>query len=257
VRVCANHPRRPGKWLCQEFDIAYCDECCRCAHSEGYCKFRQQCAVRHICAEDDGAQALLPGPHGQECPCSISPGPRGQECPCSSHAPVSASAGQRPPLAKVARAAYRRNLPHLQLADKTFFVTFATHGRWQLPEKVRRSVIEHCLHDNGVKLMVHGVVVMPDHVHMIFTPLRDDSGNVFGLAEIMRGIKGASARHINRLLGRSGKVWQEEYFDRILRSNESARSKVEYICDNPLRKGLVQGADDYPWLWREWVEGQE
>jgi len=278
VRACVNHPDRPGKWLCQKFDVAYCDECCRCGHAEGYCKFRSQCGVRQICEESNaaqapppdksnGAQALLPGEENRAQPRlpghtgrsarAPAPGQHAEARRCSSHTPAPAPSRQALPLAKPARAAYRRNLPHLQPADKTFFVTFATHGRWQLPEAVRQAVIEHCLHDDGVKISVHGVVVMPDHVHMIFTPLRDDNGNVFGLAEIMRGIKGASARNINRLLGRSGRVWQEECFDRILRSSESARTKVEYICDNPVREGLVQAQDDYPWLWREWAEGQE
>jgi hydroxymethylpyrimidine/phosphomethylpyrimidine kinase len=167
------------------------------------------------------------------------------------------SAVSSPPLAKPARAAYRRNLPHLQVADKTFFVTFATYRRWQMPESARAIVLEHCLRNHGTRLIVHGVVVMPDHVHMVFTPLKDEAGSTFGLAEIMNSIKGPSAHRVNRLLGRRGHVWQQEYFDRMLRSNESARSKVEYICDNPIRKGLVQRVEDYSWLWREWVEGAE
>lgn len=97
---------------------------------------------------------------------------------------------------------------------------------------------------------------MPDHVHMIITPLKDNRGGAYGLAEIMQGIKGASARSINKALEREGKVWQEEFFDRMLRSDEHARNKVEYICANPVRKGLVEKVDDYPWLWREWVEGE-
>jgi len=98
---------------------------------------------------------------------------------------------------------------------------------------------------------------MPDHVHMVFTPLRDEAGNTFGLAEIMNGIKSASAHRINKTLNRRGHVWQDESFDHILRSNENVRDKVEYICHNPVRKGLVQAVEDYPWLWREWVEGIE
>ena len=97
---------------------------------------------------------------------------------------------------------------------------------------------------------------MPDHVHMIFTPLTDNDGNPFGLAEIMSGIKGASAHSINKALLRRGRVWQDESFDHILRSEESIHSKVQYICENPVRHGLVQDIDDYPWLWREWAEGE-
>ncbi len=54
MRVCINHPDREGRWVCQKFDTAYCDECCRCSHAEGYCKFRLQCGVRNICAEEEG-----------------------------------------------------------------------------------------------------------------------------------------------------------------------------------------------------------
>jgi REP element-mobilizing transposase RayT len=160
-------------------------------------------------------------------------------------------------LAKPTKGEYRRNLPHLQADDKTQFVTFATFKRWRLPESVRGLVLNHCLHDHGKKIQMHGAVVMPDHVHLIFTQLRDLSGNIFGLAEIMNGIKGASSHSVNKALKRRGPVWLYESFDRILRTDENLHQKVEYICQNPLRKGLVTCEDDYPWLWREWVEGAE
>jgi REP element-mobilizing transposase RayT len=135
------------------------------------------------------------------------------------------------------------------------FVTFSTAKRWVLPESVRQAVLEHCLHDHLVKFTMHGVVVMPDHVHLVFTPLCDKDENPYGLAEIMNSIKGASAHSVNKILGRRGHVWQDESFDHILRRDESVRAKVEYICANPLRKGLGLREDDYPWLWREWAEG--
>ncbi len=87
-------------------------------------------------------------------------------------------------LAKPTKGDYRRNLPHLQADDKTQFVTFATFKRWQLPDSVRGLILKHCLHDHGIKIQMHGAVVMPDHVHLVFTQLRDESGNIFGLAEI-------------------------------------------------------------------------
>ncbi|MFH1148616.1 MAG: transposase [Pseudomonadota bacterium] len=158
--------------------------------------------------------------------------------------------------AKPAKDFYRRNLPHLQVEDKTVFVTFATHLRWELPESARHLIIQHCLHDRGNKVQVHGIIVMPDHVHMVFTPLRDSKGRIYGLGEIMNGIKGVSAHRINRVLNRCGSVWQDESFDHILRSDEDIRSKVEYICQNPVRKGLVKHSEEYPWLWREWIEGK-
>jgi REP element-mobilizing transposase RayT len=98
---------------------------------------------------------------------------------------------------------------------------------------------------------------MPDHVHLLLTPRSDSDGNTYGLAQIMSGIKGSSAHRVNRALGRSGALWQAESFDRLVRSHESVRSKAEYICANPARAGLVGKEDEYPWLWREWIEGRE
>jgi REP element-mobilizing transposase RayT len=158
--------------------------------------------------------------------------------------------------ARPAQSHYRRNLPHIQLDDKPIFVTFTTYQRWELPESVRDLVLKHCLYDHGKKLVVHGIVVMPDHVHMVISPMRDTYGEIFGLAEIMHGIKGASAHSINKVLDRKGRVWQDESFDHVLRSDERIHSKVIYLCENPIRKGLVSCIDDYPWLWREWVEGE-
>ncbi len=102
---------------------------------------------------------------------------------------------------------------------------------------------------------MHVVVVMPDHVHMVFSPLTDKEGSPYGLAEIMSGIKGASAHSVNKQLRRKGHVWQGESFDHVLRKDESLEVKCAYVCANPVRRGLVSREDDYPWLWREWIEG--
>lgn len=159
------------------------------------------------------------------------------------------------PVAKTAKAAYQRNLPHVQRPGQTLFVTFRTGDQLILADDARDLVLHHCLHDHERKLRMHGAVVMPNHVHLVFTPSTDSRGRTFGLAEILNGIKGASAHSVNRLLGRNGNVWQDESFDHVLRSTESLREKVEYICQNPIRAGLVSDENDYRWLWREWIEG--
>ncbi|HXZ40486.1 MAG TPA: transposase [Terriglobales bacterium] len=147
------------------------------------------------------------------------------------------------------RYEYRRKLPHYQPDDKAFFITFSTHQRQTLPEPARTIVIETCLAGNGKKFRLYAVVVMPDHVHLVLAPLSDSRGPI-GIAEVMQVIKGASAHRINRMLGRKGRVWEEEYFDRALRREESIEDKVEYIVGNPVGAGLVRNPLDYPWLWR-------
>jgi REP element-mobilizing transposase RayT len=92
---------------------------------------------------------------------------------------------------------------------------------------------------------------MPDHVHLVLAPLRDTAGRLYSLADIMSGIKGASAHSVNRALCRKDHVWQDESFDHVLRNNESIDGKVEYILANPMREGLAKRPGDYPWSWRD------
>jgi REP element-mobilizing transposase RayT len=148
------------------------------------------------------------------------------------------------------RYSYRRTLPHLQKNNHPIFVTFSTQKRWLLPENVRIHVLDSCLAEHQRVIELHAAVVMPDHVHLIFTALRETGGWIFSLPDIMRLIKGRSTHNINQTLGGAGAVWQDECFDHVLRGNESLREKVDYICQNPVRAGLVSGTENYPWLWR-------
>jgi REP element-mobilizing transposase RayT len=149
--------------------------------------------------------------------------------------------GSQPPSAvnsaRARRDAYQRNLPHIQRRTGTYFVTFSARRRWVLPDAVRAPVLAHCLHDHKHKIIMHAAVVMPDHVHLLFSTLAAVDGEPFLLAEIMSGIKGASAHTVNRVLGRKGHVWEEESFDRLLRSDEKLREKAAYICANPIELG--------------------
>ena len=131
-------------------------------------------------------------------------------------------------------------------------MTFCTDRRWILPERVRSIVLECCLHDNGAKFDLRVAVVMPDHVHMIFTPLVNQQAmEIYSLGEIMDAVKGASAHRVNKALGRKGTVWQAESFDHVLRSSESLDAKIAYLLENPVRAGLVSDWTEYPWLWRK------
>jgi len=112
---------------------------------------------------------------------------------------------------------------------------------------VRSIVLECCLHDNGKKFDLKVAVVMPDHVHLIFTPLIDyEAMEVFSLAKIMDAIKGASAHKINKALHSKGRVWQPESFDHVLRSSESLDAKIAYLLENPVRARAGGGVDRLP-----------
>ncbi len=98
---------------------------------------------------------------------------------------------------------------------------------------IRGAVVECLLRYESVRLRLPAAVIMPTHVHALIEPL---SG--YRLTDLLRGIKGASARAANRLLGRSGAFWLEESYDRIVRDEEERGAFERYIADNPLRAGL-------------------
>ncbi|MGO9127364.1 MAG: transposase [Terriglobales bacterium] len=119
------------------------------------------------------------------------------------------------------------------------------------------SAGEHPLHCSGLlhsrsrtKIELLVAVVMPDHVHLIFTPLVREMATC-SLAEITNAIKGAAAHKINQALQRKGRIWQSESFDHVIRSSESLGQKIQYLLDNPVRRGLVRHWMDYPWTWHD------
>ena len=146
---------------------------------------------------------------------------------------------------------YRRNLPHLQPGGKIFFVTFCTIQRWIIPPAARDIVMETCFRGNGNRYELYSLVVMPDHVHIAFSPLRDQLGWTYTIPDIMQEIKSVSSHRINRELLHFGKVWQEESFDRAMRSAEDVDLKIEYMINNPVRAGLVADPREYRWTWVE------
>jgi putative transposase len=92
---------------------------------------------------------------------------------------------------------YRRRLPHIQRDNRPIFITFTTDHRWELPPQARDIVLECCMKENGGKFDLHTAVVMPDHAHLLLSPLSYAGGWNFSLPQIMHAIKGVSARKIN------------------------------------------------------------
>ncbi|WP_169239716.1 transposase [Candidatus Roseilinea sp. NK_OTU-006] len=96
-------------------------------------------------------------------------------------------------------------------------------------------------HYAGVEL--DAFVVMPNHVHGIVVivgagfkpaPTTTTAPTQHGLPEIIRGFKTFSARRINELRGTPGvPVWQRNYYEHIIRDDESLNRIREYIANNP------------------------
>ncbi len=82
--------------------------------------------------------------------------------------------------------------------------------------------------------------IMPNHVHVLIRLTGSRS-----LADIVRSWKGGSAIEINRLLHRSGPLWQREYYDRYVRDLDHLHDCIAYIRNNPVKAGLC----DKPVAW--------
>jgi REP element-mobilizing transposase RayT len=81
----------------------------------------------------------------------------------------------------------------------------------------------------------HVCLLMPDHLHMLITPAESP-----GLASPIVAWK-RYTRHTYSVR------WQRDFFDHRLRSDESFAEKAEYILQNPVRAGLVERAEDWPY----------
>jgi putative transposase len=169
---------------------------------------------------------------------------------------------------------YRRNLPHFTPNDAPYFVTFNLDGalppdvrmrllsgenkfrdfdayldrvasgpNWLSEPKLADIVFDRLMKLEKQVLTLYAFTVMSNHVHLMIS-LHDGQA----LEEIMRSIKGPSARYCNLALGRRGAFWQHESYDRVLRWNEH-RVTAKYIVINPVKAGIVRHWREYKWTY--------
>lgn len=180
---------------------------------------------------------------------------------------------------------YRRNLPHWDPGGASIFLTWRLHGTLPVgrnvrPMRPRKHRLKACATDGRTFAEVdreldraktgptwlrsaavaecvsrtieagsaarqlyrlHGFVVMPNHVHVLISPGAP-------LSEITKWVKGVSARQANFILGRVGQpFWQDESFDHWVRNEEEFEKIKRYIENNPVRAGLVQKPEEWPY----------
>jgi putative DNA methylase len=87
---------------------------------------------------------------------------------------------------------------------------------------------------------LHAFVVMPNHVHLLVTPL-------FIARQWLGPLKGFTGHQANRVLSRHAPFWQQESYDHLVRDQEQFRRIRNYIENNPVKAGLVQSAELFPW----------
>lgn len=85
-----------------------------------------------------------------------------------------------------------------------------------------------------------GFVIMPDHLHLLISIVGDKN-----ISQIMQSIKGYVSWRINRKINNKQALWQKSFYDYILDSEEKLFTKLRYIHENPVRKGLAKEEKEY------------
>ncbi len=124
---------------------------------------------------------------------------------------------------------------------------------WLQDARIAELMIESMYYRDGQVYDLEAFCVMPNHVHMVFTPLPDtsktetDEKSYHALPAIMHSLKLYTAGQANKILEREGNFWQHENYDHVVRDEAEWRRIVEYVLNNPVKAGLVTNQND--WLW--------
>lgn len=134
--------------------------------------------------------------------------------------------------------------PWTETVEKEYYVKFANpinemldrgYGECFLRErKLAKIVADRLLARHRKNYLLHSFVIMPNHVHVLF---RASEGRKF--SRILQSWKGGSARRLNLARGKQGTVWQQESWDRLIRSRVHFEFVVKYIRDNPAKARLT------------------
>jgi putative transposase len=170
---------------------------------------------------------------------------------------------------------HRRRLPHYHLVGQPTFLTWRLHGSLPLnrpfptrmiagraflaldrlldqastgPVFLRHAAIASIVanairyrEDSLHHYRLHACVIMPNHVHLLITPL-------IPIPKLMQSLKSFTGAEANRILGRGGQsFWQPESYDRLTRNQHEFHRIAHYIEMNPVKAGLAAVPESFPW----------
>ena len=126
----------------------------------------------------------------------------------------------------------------------TYFVTTKTWQNRALfkVDKVAEIVADRLFgcRDRG-DFLLHEFVIMPDHLHLLLTP-----GSTTSLEKAIMMVKGGSSHEIHRMRGHKMEIWQAGFHDETVRDETDYLAKRQYIWMNPVKAGLIERPEDWP-----------
>jgi REP element-mobilizing transposase RayT len=114
---------------------------------------------------------------------------------------------------------------------------------WLTDTRVAQMMVEALQYGAAVKDLydLHAYVIMPNHVHVVWQPKT-------AMPSILRWLKSVTANRAKRLLGLNVKAfWQDESYDHWIRSDAEFQKIVRYVERNPVKAGLVDSIEAWPW----------
>jgi REP element-mobilizing transposase RayT len=122
------------------------------------------------------------------------------------------------------------------------------HGSRLLAKPAIAEIVQSCLlHGDDERYALVAWCVMPTHVHIVMEQVVGHS-----LSDVVQKWKSISAHEINKVELRKGRLWQPEYFDRFMRSEQQFEWTVAYVENNPVAAGLVTKAEDWCFSSARW-----
>lgn len=119
----------------------------------------------------------------------------------------------------------------------------AGHGAcWLRDARIARIVEAVLLHHHGKHYRLLEWCIMPNHVHALI-----EVAPGYSLSDVVRVWKTFSSRQANMLLGRKGRFWMADYFDRYVRDEHHLEAVRRYIRRNPVKAGLCESEEQWRW----------
>ena len=128
---------------------------------------------------------------------------------------------------------------------RTFFTTTKTSmGRRLLQSERNAELLIDVLRSQiaARKFMLHDFVIMPDHLHLLLTV--EDGMTV---EKSMQLVKGVFSFRLKKETGYLGEVWQRGFSEVQVLGKESYEKHRNYIAMNPVKAGLVDSPEKYPY----------
>ena len=102
---------------------------------------------------------------------------------------------------------------------------------------IAEIVAGNLFHFDGTSYTIEGFVIMPNHAHVLVHLAEGET-----LSEVLHSWKSFTSKRIGAALNQEGVIWQDEYFDTLVRGADHLYDLRQYIWDNPKRAGLQPGS---------------